>query len=549
MNLYNSCLTTLIVGMGLSLAACGSGGGGTTGGGTTPAATPSSPSPFFQFIRDGSSAGDRPLLVIDPVNAGATPSQLAPANRGAGYMFSGAYAGNLITGLKTSYLVYAAEGKLWKVVSDKTINPAVPGSAGNPRIQISSDSTANVCNEVLYRYHQITDINETLILYELPGPDDCLSRDNNVTRMVKFGDNAATPPTDLPVGLVPTGEDNVFDLTTGTVSHIFFVDKANADALNILNLTTGVVTPVPGIADSVSVVAQDTSDRIFLLNHEATKLYLYTISSNSLVELVSATGLPGLLTGDAGAADSTDLYVVDATTGVVKQVPLSATALGNVIDHYHAPAPVSLVQLSENRIILRLSSAPCNPGGPIPSNEGITSVRKDDKTVFTHLVPLAADTCALPNRTVGSNVFYTKLVGNTLTAHVVTETGTDVIPAITGGIWSGVAGFVNFNTRTNQGEFAKMFLTTSPPSGDINGATVSVYDAANPTNTPLVAGTIPATTVPLTFVDFFGDLTATLGTGQLSSTPNKEIFFLDSAISNSLVRVPTPSARDWFQVD
>ena len=502
-----------------------------------------SSSPFFQFIQDNDGG---PLLAIDPAAPGSAPVQVVSTQEGGRYVYTGSYSGGLITNVRPPYLGYISGGKLWKVTADKTINSAIPGSAGNPPVQVSSESAANnVCNGFVY--HDITNINNSRIIYELAGGDnDCDTRLNNVTKMVKFGDNASTPPTVFATGVVPPDADQVLDLSTGALTHIFLVDTANSNTLKVLDTSTGNLTTSQANVGSVRILAQDTSNRVFLMS--TSKLYLYTIPTNTLTELVSATGGSFLLDEtDDSSADTTHLYVVDTTPGVVKKIPLTATGPGDVVNHYTASASVLHMLLTENRIVLRVSSNPCNQSAQ--GSEGLVSVRKDNSATVTNLVPVVANTC-VDGRTRGSNVFYSKIVNGTQTAHVVTEDGTVVIPQIAGGNWgAGDVGFTSFNPRTGEDRQDKILLMTGSAGGTVNGATVSVYDFANPANTPLVAGTIPSTTSPLYFVRFFGGTTAALGTGFSQSTSNTEILFLDAAIANSLVRVPTPSARQWLPVE
>jgi hypothetical protein len=543
----------------VALSASGSGftgwsGGGCSGTGTCQVTVTSnvsvtatfggavSSSPFFQFIQDNDGG---PLLVIDPAAPGSAPVQVVATQEGGRYVYTASYSANSITNVRTPYLGYISGGKLWKVTADKTINSAIPGSTGNLPIQVSSESAANnVCNGFVF--HGITNINNSRIIYELAGSDNnCTTRSNNVTKMIKFGDSSSTPPTVFATGVVPTDDDQVFDLSTGALSHIFLVDTANSNTLKVLDTLTDNITTSQANVGSVRILAQDTSNRVFLMS--TSKLYLYTISTNTLTELVAAA--PGSFLVSAGdrSADSTHLYVVDATPGIVKKVPLIATGPGDVATHYTASASVLQMQLTENRIVLRVSSNPC--GQTIPGSEGLVSVRKDNSATTTNLVPVAPNTC-VDGRTSGSNVFYSKTVNGTQTAHVVTEDGTVVIPPIAGGNWgAGDVGFTSFNPRTGEGGQAKILLMTGSTGGTANGATVSVYDFANPANTPLIAGTVPTTASPLNFVQFYGNTTAALGTGFSQSTSNTEIFFLDTAIANSLVRVPTPSARQWLPVN
>lgn len=501
-----------------------------------------SSSPFFQFIQDNDGG---PLLVIDPATPGSAPVQVVATQEGGRYVYTASYSGNLITNVRTPYLGYISGGKLWKVTADKTINSAIPGSAGNPPVQVSSESAANnVCNGFVLI--DITNINNNRIVYELAGGDnDCSTQSNNVTKMVKFGDNASTPPTVFSTGVVPTEDNQVFDLSTGAMTHIFLVDTANSNTLKVLDTSTGNLTTSQANVGSVRIHAQDTSTRIYLINES--KLYVYSILNNSLTELISAAPGSFLVNPGEGSVDSTHLYVADAVPGIVKKIPLTATGAGDVINHYTAPASVFDLQLTENRIVLKISSNPCNQ--TVQGAEGLVSVRKDNSATVTNLISVATNTCVHNNRTRGSNVFYTKSASGTQTAGVLSEDGTTVVAPITGGQWSGDAGFVSFNPRTNEGGFAKLFLMTNPTPGSVNGATVSVYDWVNPTSTPLVAGTIPSTASPLYFVQFSGETTAALGTGFSQSTANTEIFFLDTAIANSLVRVPTPSARQWLPVN
>ena len=501
-----------------------------------------SSSPFFQFIQDNDGG---PLLAIDPAAPGSAPVQVVATQEGGRYIYSGSYSGGVITSVRTPYLGYISGGKLWKVTADKLINSAMPGSAGNPPVQVSSESAANnVCNGFVLI--DITNINNNRIVYELAGGDnDCNTRSNNVTKMVKFGDNASTPPTVFSTGVVPTEDNQVFDLSTGAMTHIFLVDAANSNTLKVLDTLTGNLTTSQANLGSVRILAQDTSTRVFLINES--KLYVYSILNNNLTELISAASGSFLVNPGEGSADSTHLYVADAVPGIVKKIPLTATGPGDVVNHYTAPASVFDLQLTENRIVLKVSSNSCTP--TVQGTEGLVSVRKDNSTQVTNLIPVAANTCVYNNRTRGSNVFYTKSASGTQTAGVLSEDGATVVAPITGGQWNGEAGFISFNPRINQGGFTKLFLVTNLTPGSVNGATVSVYDFANPANTPLVAGTIPSTTSPLYFVQFYGNTTAASGVGLSTQTSNTEIFFLDAEIANSLVRVPTPLVRQWIPVE
>ena len=270
--------------------------------------------------------------------------------------------------------------------------------------------------------------------------------------MAKLVDNSSTAPIAFALGMVPMGGDQAYNLATGSLTIFFLVDTAHSNRLIKVDAATGTPTPVNPLTSvtgfSVRILAQDTSDRIFLKTD--TTVYLYTISTNTLTELVSATVGSSLLEGNEFSADSTHLYVVDATPGVVKKIPLTATVPANVITHYTAPASVLQMALSENRLVLRMSDNPCSPINP-QGSEGLLSVRKDNSAIVTNLIPAVSGTCVTgTTQTRGSNVFYGKTVSGTTTAGVISEDGTTIVQPISGGQWAGSAGITSFNFRTIQ---------------------------------------------------------------------------------------------------
>ena len=89
---------------------------------------------------------------------------------------------------------------------------------------------------------------------------------DNITKSVLISDGVAVAPTVLPTGL-SRPSSSVYNLSNGIATHMFLIDAANSDTLNIIDLSTlstQAITPTLANISSIFSVVQDTSNRVFL---------------------------------------------------------------------------------------------------------------------------------------------------------------------------------------------------------------------------------------------------------------------------------------------
>ena len=517
------------------------------------------------------------IKYADPANPGATTTPLTTTATttilgGTGFsVFTGAWDStkSAYTNLTTPYLTYFSGGKLWRVSTVKS--SGVPGSGSNLPVQISNESAAlMVCD--MNQIVALTVLNSKL-WYELPGADNnCLTKNDNVTKSVVVSDGAGTPPTiPLAPGSVVTGESDgpgtITDLTTGSPTHIFIVDHANSDTLKLMNLTTNDITTIQTNVGEVDFLAQDTSDRVFLQGGPARNiLYIYdkTGSANSLVTLV--TGASELRPGRP-AGDGTNLYIAEQANGKLYKVPMTATAstdvitlLTNVGFPLGDPCGIDDVVVTTNNVFLH-TYVPGSGGGGCTSSalsqdaSGLYRVSKTTGTLFP-IITHATGTGVFSVLSVNSLLYYNHFVAFSVPqANIINENGTSVFSSPTtcpGGCagWGSILQSPSFFVRTSDEPVSKVILTTFA-GGTQNGATLSAFDA--PTGTQgATLGVVPATTPSLDSLFGF-DLrdTVTLLVGQQSGSPNPNnfLFFVDTVLPGSLTQIPTGTAAPWFPTD
>ena len=506
------------------------------------------------------------IRYADPANPGATTTSLTTTGFAANNVFTGTWDSTnaAYRNLTTPYLTYFSGGKLFRVFTAKS--SGVPGSVSNLPVQISSETAATTVCEINHVVNLT--VNNTKLLYELPGGDNnCLTKNDNVTRSVVVSDNATTLPTSpLAPGLVVDsggqGPGAVIDLSTGLATHILLLDAANSNTLKLMNVTTNAITTIQANVGDVDFLVQDTSDRVFL-HGGATRniLYLYTVSTNSLVPLV--TGASSLKHGRL-VGDGTNLYVAEQATGKLYKVPMNATGPSDVVTLLASVGfPLGgiaggndAVVVTTNNVFLQ-TYVPCS-GGCTPPNEaldasGLYRVSKAGGAA-TPIITHAVGTGIFNVRSAGSLLYYNHKFAPTIPrANIINENGTPVFSSPTtcpGGCagWQGVINSPTFFVRTSDQPLSKVILTAFANATQ-NGATLSAFDA--PTGMQgAVLGIVPATTPTLRslFGDDFID-TVTLLIGQQNGSPNNFLFFVDTVLAGSLTQVLTGTAAPWFPAD
>ena len=577
-----TCSSVFVTGTQVILSATGSGFTGWSGGcagtgpcqviltaNTTVTATFSqtAASGRYLFMRDFATFPVSTVKAIDPANAGATPPIVSNTASAPIIILTSGWDGATAAYANTTAtsLMYASGGKLWRVSAEKS--SGVPGSASNPPVQVSSEAGAtNVCGiEQIERATTGT----TKLVYVLAGPDnDCFipADADNVTKIVSVLDNTTTPPTTLPAGLVYVGPGHgpgyVVDMSTGNATGIFLLDVVNALTLKFMNLNTGVITTIQANMGHVFTLAQDTSDRVFLLggpNHN--QLYIYTVSTNSLVLLVN--GASELVTGRP-LSDGTNLYLAEQATGKLYRVPQNATGPSNVVtllpgvgfpigDPFQQPVGV---YVTTNHVFLQTyvpCSAPCTAPNIDVDSSGLYRVPKAGGAA-TPIVTHAAGAGIFDVRSVSNLVYYNHKPSPTIpAASAIREDGTSVFSTSATicpggcGHWSADVE-LSHSFRTGSRALSKrVLLVFAGPTQ--NSGTLFAFDALTGTRGANL-GVVPATNPAVTalFGSSFID-SSLLMTGVQGVTGSNLLFFADTSVPGSLTQVPTLPAGSWQAVN
>jgi hypothetical protein len=382
--------------------------------------------------------------------------------------------------------------------------------------------------------------------------------------LVGILDGPTTPPTALPAGLDWSifGETLslwVANLSTGAATHYILTDYASSNTLKLLNLGNNAITTIQTSVGDAAVLVQDTSDRVFLLGGTPkTKLYLYTISTNTLTTLI--TGASSLEVGNP-VGDGTNLYLAEQATGKLYKVPMAASGPSDVVTLLASvPFPLGdpcggdTVVTTTNNVFLHTFVAN-SVGGCSSTNfgqdaAGLYRVSKTGGSA-TAIVPHAVGTAIVSIRPAGNLLYYSASGGSGTSprANIINENGTSVfssnVPCYPCSTWSGAVWSPSISIRTGAVPLSKVLLGTFVPGGTWNGVSLTMFDG--PTGTQgATLGVVPTTNPTLTSVygDDFLDATMLL-IGSQTGSLNNFVFFVDSALPNSLTQVPTGTAAPW----
>lgn len=510
------------------------------------------------------------LLVVDPAAPTAVPTVVTSTATVATEV-SSAGTWNAATAtfeqVQSSFEVYGHDGRLWRV--NTSVSAGLPGGPTNQPVQVSSEIAANTLCNVL-AVDDVTSVTNRLLFYELPGADgQCNLQADNVTKLVALSDNSAVAPLTLPSGVVLSLEGSpirrfaaskiVYNLASGVATHVFLVDAAVGNSLRIMNLNTRAITTIQAnVGNRIRVLCQDTSDRVFVLagtNPNSTALYLYTVSTNSLVPLVTASA-GSVLIAPENASDGTNIYVGNASPGTLYRIPLTATSAAQVTQLLNRGADsIKVLVPATNRIYGLFQISPGNDYMlSIPKSGGATRI--DIPAVVTP-VNQRLETLVLEYSRNGL-LYYTQHRADRTnpslnpppitapTLFILAENGTILSTQPS----TSLTGWVFEPTIGVRGE--ALTLSKVPISGfdgtTYAGGTLRVLDAATG-NPGISLGTVPATSpaitafpVHLVFIDFLNG--ASLGIGVSTETQTNTVFFTDTDVPNSLVQVPI-AADQW----
>lgn len=485
---------------------------------------------FFTMVGGG------PLMAVDPAAPTAIPVTVASVVSQTIPLYSNTWDAGARTfiNIQPRFQVYTSNGKLWRVNILKS--SGVPGSPTNPPVQISSESAATtVCQ--LKVVDDGTSPNTRRVFYELAGADGiCLNLGtggdaDNITKFVSLSDGSAVAPTVLPTGLtLSIDRQVVYDLSTGIATHLFLIDAANSNTLKIMNLSTQIVTSIQANIPGIALAAQDTSDRVFLqtVNSNGTStVYIYTISLNTLVQLVS-----GVSFGGGESQDGTNFFASDRSAGIIYRIPFTATAAGQVTQLLNLGVALDNFVATTNRIYVTV---------PVLNGVRIISGLKSGGA-FREDVPAAIG--RITPQALGGLFYYTRSTMSSTLPLTVTSSTTVVLNE-NGTVVSTFANAGDAGVTLSVGS-EKVLLSTYV-GGVLNGGTMTAVDAATGAVAATI-GTVPSTVPSLGTLLFIGAVdSASLGIGfpLAGATGSWQVFFLDSAIPNSLVQVPV-GPGNWF---
>jgi len=508
------------------------------------------------------------LKYVDPANPGAatTPISTTVAGGWINNQFTASWDAQkaAYTNITLQNVAYMSGGKIFRVSALKS--QGVPGSVNNPPVQVSSESAANeICHIGSIGGAQLSTVK---LIYLLAGQGGCTNRATSVMKMVGILDDPNTPPTVIGTGvdwsqLINQGLEWVTDLSTGAPTHMFLIDFVNNNTLKLLNLSNNTITPIQaniGQVVAVEIVIQDTSDRIFLRGSSLsgggglTGLYLYTISTNQLVPLVTTT-TSSLVPGNP-LGDGTNFYFAEGSTGKLYKVPMTATGPNDVVVLSNGvgfplgdPCGGDTVVTTTNDVFIHTYVPGVNGGcGATGDAAGLYRIAKSNGAA-TPIVAHATGTAILRPQSSGALLYYgvNHNQGGTSIpqAKIINENGTSVFSSPANCFpCSGWAASINsptFFVRTGELPLSKVILGTfvAPNDGTWNGNTLTAFDA--PTGTPgAVLGTVPNLTPAVASVsggDFID--TSTLLYGDQTTSTNTYLFFVDAVVGNSLAQVST----------
>ena len=538
---------TLTAGAGLT----GWSGGGCSGTGpcvvtlnadTTVTATFGAGATSLRYHFIWAPGGTSPLLAIHPASPTTVPATVASTSGIAQSILTAASydgAAQTFSALRSDAVVYTSSGRLFRV--DARTSAGAPGGVTNPPTQVSNETGLPPfgCDGTVLQ----NPLGPSIVMYELPGLDgDCLASNDNVLKYVSLSAAATVPPGVFPPGLRINGAGSaVYNFATGQASHAFLLDEVNANALKIVNLTTFVVTTIQANVGYIEIVAQDTSDRVFLMSAgfgpvNTRTLYVYTISTNTLTPLL--TGTSDLLCGGDTCSDGANLFIAEVA-GKLYRVPLSATSSANVTTILNGATPIQEVALTANRVFLVT-----DVGMPGSTSNGLISLPKAGGATTPHVPPGGDSIVRL--FTTNNAVFFSRFLANTAT--IIAEDGAAIAGPLPGR-WLGSLRSPSFSLRAQSTPIVKMALLNGPISA---GTPVLVYDATSPTGiSPVAMGGLPTTISPINLNllgvnSFSGFLDNTmLGVAPLTAASHSAVFFMDTTIPNSLVLVPTPTGS-WI---
>lgn len=484
------------------------------------------------------AVGGGPLMAVNPSFPSATPITVAAsvASAAEAYAVSGWNSTTAtFEGMQSPYEVYISGGKIWRVNS--ATSSGAPGSGSNPPVQISNETAASGVVSVI---DDTTPVNSHWVLYSSGG----------TTKLTSLGAGTNVSPIAITGGTaIPYYFTVVYNLASGVATHVFLQGPNNGLAILDLN-TKGVTQIQANVGTNFWVLAQDTSDRLFILSKAVSAdnaLYVYTISTNTLHLLVSATPGGTLLPAEI-PSDGTNLYLANMSPGILYKVPLTATLPAHVVTLLNQGASmITGLMPATNRVYVLTSSNQQLVSVPKAGGASRIDVTAGANEFILPLFHSRNGLVYLTQFTIDTTVIAFPPPVLSSAARVIDENN-NTVAVYPDSAYAGVIFSSTYSVRSELAVPSKMLITGFSNS-TYGGGTLRALDAATGLQTATL-GTVPVTSpsllampgLGLYFIEFLDS--ASLGFGQLSDlSGNSAVFFVDTAVQNSLVQVPVAAGR------
>ena len=486
-----------------------------------------SSSTSYHFLREFDPTGGTPriLLAIDPTNPTA-PVTVHTAARDANMMVEGTWDPALaqFTQLHQSHVIYVANGSLWRVQASTTAG--IPGSASNPAVQISSENglTSSLCT--LQTIPAIPQ-SHSLIIYEQAGADgNCATAADNLTKYTTLLATSSTTPITIGTGNKALLTPAVYNLITGDVDHLLFMNSSSNQLVDH-QISTTVSTAIPGtLTGRPDTIAQPTTDRVFLAS--TSQALVYTPSTHTLTTLLTAAPGRALIQAAFTSSDGTHVYLAQ-NNGTFYRWPVTTTSPADVSTVLTTGETITSWVLTANRISYIL--------GTPATGDSLKSFLKTGAASSTTIRTGTANEFVSLFDTNGPNLYYTVFTSTgASSAGIISEAGI-AIATYTNHTWIGGRNSPTYDPKVNDvGTTPAALIFENTATGPTGGSIKEVLPNT-PTTTRLV-GTLPTTTAvafPPVFLNAYGS--SFLGTTLQASGVNTIPFFVDTD-TNTVVQVP-----------
>ncbi len=483
-------------GSGKGGAGAGSGGGSGNGGGSTGA----SPTAFYLFYQGS-------LIAIDPNNPASPIVVESQAISGARTALSGQQdSPTRVSGLSVRSVVYARDGKLWKV---SALSSGVPVP-----VRVSSETlAATLCSSFVG--DDLADHDNTAYVYELGGADgNCNTASDNVWKIVRLGMSEFDAPLSAAKPVIDIGSDVSGAVTgwLGTAGGVLYKYDASFAA----------PAPLIAFSNAVSFIVAISNQRVIIRVDD--DLYSYDAASGAL-----SSPLHHYSSAAAGAyqSDGGDLFFTDG--GSIYKLPLDGSApAASLVTQGNVGSDGLTLNLTDAYVIYSWRD----------SNTLQTTLNRIAKAggsaqrIFSGIEGVKVVTAA-------DLIYYTAGTSNSLISYVVREDGS-AVAQYNGALWWGQSlhATVDVSKKTQAN---KLFLLEgyNNPSLFFANGTISAYAAATHARTA-VLGSIPADVTDI-FFNGIGDAVIGAG-GSLTSPQTTDIFIANTQVNGSLSRITTTSA-------